>query len=82
MSAAKQLPTYPFLNPSLTQTFQQLTVIGLGEGLVCSCLDTVIDPDFHPNETTIGHFTVMNLVAKPLIWKEAEGDHVVIESSI
>lgn len=39
---------------------------------MCSCLDTVIDPDFHPNETTIGHFTVMNLVAKPLIWKDNE----------
>ena len=49
---------------------------------MCSCLDTVIDPDFHPNETTIGHFTVMNLVAKPLIRSEAEDDHVVIEISI
>ena len=49
---------------------------------MCSCLDTVIDPDFHPNETTIGHITVMNLVAKPLIWSEAEDDHVVIEISI
>ena len=31
---------------------------------------------------TIGHFTVMYLVAKPLIWSEAEGDLVVIETSI
>ena len=30
----------------------------------------------------IGHFTVVCLVAKPLIWSEAEGDLVVIETSI
>ena len=30
----------------------------------------------------IGHFTVANSVAKPLIWSEAEGDLVVIETSI
>ena len=30
----------------------------------------------------IGHFTVVHLVAKPLIWSEAEGDLVVIETSI
>ena len=30
----------------------------------------------------IGHFTVVNSVAKPLIWSEAEGDLVVIETSI
>ena len=30
----------------------------------------------------IGYFTVVFLVAKPLIWSEAEGDHVVIETSI
>ena len=29
-----------------------------------------------------GHFTVVYLVAKPLIWSEAEGDLVVIETSI
>ena len=33
-------------------------------------------------ETLIGHFTVVCLVAKPLIWSEAEGDLVVIETSI
>ena len=49
---------------------------------MCSCLDTVIDPDFHTNEAAIGHCTVMNLVVKPLIWSEAEGDHVVIETGI
>ena len=32
--------------------------------------------------TAIGHFTVVCLVAKPLIWSEAEGDLVVIETSI
>ena len=30
----------------------------------------------------IGHFTVMYLVATPLIWSKAEGDSVVIETSI
>ena len=31
---------------------------------------------------TIGHFTVVYLVAKPLIWSEAEGDLVVLETRI
>ena len=31
---------------------------------------------------TIGHFTVVDSVAKPLIWSEAEGDLVVTETSI
>ena len=30
----------------------------------------------------IGHFTVVYLIAKPLIWSEADGDLVVIEISI
>ena len=30
----------------------------------------------------IGHFTFVYLVAKPLIWSEAEDDLVVIETSI
>ena len=30
----------------------------------------------------IGHLTVVFLVAKPLIWSEAEVDHVVIETSV
>ena len=30
----------------------------------------------------IGHFTVVHLVAKPLIWSKAKGDLVVIETSI
>ena len=30
----------------------------------------------------IGHFTIVYLVAKPLIWSEAESDLVVIETSI
>ena len=29
---------------------------------------------------SIGHFTVVYLVAKPLIWSEAEGDLVVLET--
>ena len=29
-----------------------------------------------------GHFVVVYLVAKPLIWSEIEGDLVVIETSI
>ena len=28
------------------------------------------------------HVTVVYLVAEPLIWSEAEADHVVIETSI
>ena len=31
---------------------------------------------------SISHFTVVYLVAKPLIWSEAEGDLVVIETNI
>ena len=31
---------------------------------------------------SIGYFTVVYLVAKPLIWSEAEGDLVGIETSI
>ena len=30
----------------------------------------------------IGHFTVVYLVAKPLVWSEAEGDLVVLETRI
>ena len=30
----------------------------------------------------IGHFTVVYLVAKPMIWSEAEGDLVVLETRI
>ena len=38
--------------------------------------------DRHIGLVTIGHFTVVYLVAKPLIWKGAEGDNIVIETSI
>ena len=31
---------------------------------------------------SIGHFTVVYLVAKPLIWSEAEGDLVVLGTRI
>ena len=37
---------------------------------------------FYTPVSLIGHFTVVYLVAKPLIWSEAEGDLVVIETSI
>ena len=37
---------------------------------------------WNSNRLIIGHFTVVCLVAKPLIWSEAEGDLVVIETSI
>ena len=35
-----------------------------------------------PGVQIIGHFTVVYLVAKPLIWSEAEGDLVVLETRI
>ena len=31
---------------------------------------------------SIGHFTVVYLVAKPSLWSEAEGDLVVLDTSI
>ena len=43
MSAAEQLHTYPSPNPKLTLNCYQLTVFGLVEGKVCSCLVTDID---------------------------------------
>ena len=44
ISVSGQLPTYPSLNPTLTLTCYQLTVVELGEGWVGSCSDTDIDP--------------------------------------
>ena len=38
--------------------------------------------DEHDCRESMGHFTVVYLVAKPLIRSEAEGDLVVIETSI
>ena len=38
--------------------------------------------EFNPVIPRIGHFTVVFLVAKPLIWSEAEGDLVVLETRI
>ena len=35
-----------------------------------------------PQRRSIEQFTVVYLVAKPLIWSEAESDHVVIEINI
>ena len=34
------------------------------------------------NRLPKGYFTIVYLVAKPLIWSEAEGDFVVIGTSI
>ena len=45
ISVSGQLPTYPSLNPTLTSTCYQLTVVELGEGKVGSCPDT-IDPGY------------------------------------
>ena len=44
ISVSRQLPTYPSLNPTLTLTCYQSTVVELGEGYVGSCPDTDIDP--------------------------------------
>ena len=44
-----------------------------------------IDPHSHSacsRPTEIGYFTFVYLIAKPLIWSEAEGDLVTIETSI
>ena len=38
--------------------------------------------ELFPIHNTVGHLTVVYLVAKPLIWSEAEGDLVVIKNSI
>ena len=48
------------------------------DSVMMRCFDTGVMLVFK----VIGHFTVMYLVAKPLIWSEAEGDLVVIETSI
>ena len=48
----------------------------LGVGGTCNRLAS------HPVRVAIGHFTVVCLVAKPLIWSEAEGDLVVLETRI
>ena len=44
MSVTEQLRTYPSLNPTLILTCYELTVFGLGEGLVCSSSNTDFDP--------------------------------------
>lgn len=45
------------------------------------CIDNLKGFLFMEGIFSIGHFTVV-LVAKPMIWCEAEADCVVIESSI
>ena len=44
LATADLSPPPPY--PKLTLTCYQLTIVGLGEGYVCSCLDTDIDPSF------------------------------------
>ena len=44
MSVSEQLCAYPSLNPTLTLTCNQLTVVGLVEGWVCSCSAADTDP--------------------------------------
>ena len=45
-------------------------------------LAEMLDPGHKKTLARIGHFTVVYLVAKPLIWSEAEGDLVVLETRI
>ena len=49
---------------------------------VCLFVNIQVGLEALHQSVTIGHFTVVHLVAKPLIWSEAEGDLVVIETSI
>ena len=46
------------------------------------CIDNLKGFLFMEGLLSIGHFTVVYLVAEPMIWSEAEVDHVVIETSI
>ena len=43
---------------------------------------TALDHCFFHFSLSIGHFIVVYLVAKALIWREAEGNLIVIETSI
>lgn len=40
-----------------------------------------VTPCIQSCKVTIGHFAVMYLVAKPMTWSEAEGDHIEIETT-
>lgn len=44
MLLPEQLPTYPSPKPTSTLACYHLTAVGLGEGLVCGCSATDIDP--------------------------------------
>ena len=48
ISVSGQLPTHPSLNPTLTLSCFQLTVVELGEGWVGGSPDTDIDPSCLP----------------------------------
>ena len=50
--------------------------------MLISCTATAFRSKTENCLLTIGHFAVVYLVAKPLIWSEAEGDLVMIETSI
>ena len=58
-----------------------IEISGWGGGLI-SCTATAFRSKTENCLLTIGHFAVVYLVAKPLIWSEAEGDLAVIETSI
>ena len=49
---------------------------------VRQALFSSLQETFRKKNLVMDHVTVVYLVAKPLIWSEAEADHVVIETSI
>ena len=63
MSVSEQLRAYPSLNPTLSLTCYQLTVVGLVEGWVCSCSAADIDPWCFPvlDENNEGDRDVRNM---------------------
>ena len=63
--------TAPHLNFSIT--YKRSVVFQMEVKIICR-------RGFGSQTTQIGHFTVVYLVAKPLIWSEAEGDLVVLET--
>ena len=63
ISVSGQLPTYPSPNPTFTLTCYQLTVVGLGEGLVGSCPDTDIDPKYCRENDKLVSFTACSCLS-------------------
>ena len=70
---AKRLPVVSFqLSPLFKTTSKKFTLEGL-----CETGNDLFTVNFFAFETKqISHFTVVYLVAKPLIWSEAESDLV------